>query len=167
MALTGELARRMVLLTGLASNVPEAERLVTNALASGAAIERFRLMVEAQGGDPSVVDDPSRLEISPGEHVMTATGEGILRAVRADLVGMAAMALGAGRACAEDTIDFGVGVTVHQHVGAAVTPADPLLTLHHREGRGLSEAIALAAKAVDVGEQPPAGLPPLVLCEVR
>ena len=159
------LAVRMVLLAGLATSDAEAEQRVARALASGEALDRFRRMVQAQGGDPRVVDDPVRLPSASHRHTVRARRSGFVTAIDAERCGLAALQLGAGRARVDDAIDPGVGLEVLSPVGTTVSTGDAVLLLHHRNGRGLDEALALLQQAVVVDEvaSPPR---PLVLSTV-
>ncbi len=152
------LAARMVHNAGLAADADGAETLVRQALESGAGLERFRRMVERQGGDPTFVDDPARFDLAAGREQVRAPRAGYVTALDALLVGRAAAALGAGRATAEDAVDHGVGVRVLVSLGALVRAGEPVFELYHRDGRGLADAAALALSAIELGGAPPAPL---------
>jgi thymidine phosphorylase len=156
----------MIRLCGLAGDEVSAEEQARTALTSGAALDRFRAMVGAQSGDSTIVDDPARLGLARDHHVVAAPCDGILQSLDAELVGRAAVALGAGRARVEDAVDPGVGVVVHRQAGDTVRGHDPILTLYHRNERGLADARALASQAVVIGDRP-VSIPPLILSEVR
>jgi len=149
------LAARMVLMAERAATAAEAERMVRDAIATGAGLDRFRRMVVRQGGDPSFVDDPARLPLAPGREVVRAPRAGYLTGLDALLVGRAAAALGAGRATAEDRVDHGVGVRVVATLGALLRAGDPVLELLHRDA-GLADAADLARQAIELGGAPPA-----------
>lgn len=159
------LAARMVLLAGLAPDMADADRQVREALTSGAGLARFQRMVERQGGDPSVVDDPSRLQLAAGRELVRAPRSGYVTGLDAMLVGRSAAALGAGRATAEDRVDHGVGIKVLVSLGALVRAGEPVLELVHRDGAGLREAGALATSAIELGGAPPVPTP-LVVGEI-
>ena len=163
--LSVRLATRMVLLAGRASTAADAESVVRNALTSGEGLARFRRMVARQGGDVSVVDDPTRLALAPGRDTVRAPRAGYVTGLDAMLVGRAAAALGAGRATAEDRIDHGVGIRVLASLGALVRTGEPMLEIYHRDGLGLRDAMDLAGQAVELGGAPPAPQP-LVVGEV-
>lgn len=156
------LAARMVLLAGCAEGAADAERRVREALASGAGVERLRRMIERQGGDPEVVDNPERLLLAPGCEVVRAPRAGYLTGLDALLVGRAAAALGAGRATAEARVDHGVGIRVIATLGALLRAGDPVLELIHRDGTGLADAADLARQAIELGGAPPAPRPLVV-----
>jgi pyrimidine-nucleoside phosphorylase len=160
------LAARMLVLAGLSSTDDDAEVDVRRALTSGAALEVFRRIVEHQGGDPAVIDDYSRLPGAPDEHVVRAARSGHVAELRAEHVGRAAVALGAGRARIEDPIDHGVGIEIAAPVGSDVKEGDAVLIIRHRGGRGLDEALPLLSDAITIAERLPAGRP-LVIESVR
>jgi len=156
------LAARMVLLAGRAASSEDAEALVRAAMASGAGLERFRQMIARQGGDPGVVDDPSRLALAAGREYVRAPRAGYVTGLDAMRIGRAAAALGAGRATAEDRIDHGVGIRILASLGALVRTGEPVLELVHRDGKGLSDAVGLAAQAIELGGAPPVPQPLVV-----
>jgi pyrimidine-nucleoside phosphorylase len=146
----------MLIVASVAADGPEADAKARGALRSGAALEKLRQIVENQGGDPRVIDDYARLPAAPDRAVVEAPSSGFLVALHAECLGRAAVALGAGRARLDDEIDHGVGIEIHAQPGAALRAGDPVVTLHHRGGRGLDEALALARQAVGVAAAPEA-----------
>ena len=160
------LAARMLVLARVQPDRDAADRAVRQALASGAGLESFRRIIERQGGDPRVVDDYSRLPTAPDQHRVVASDSGTICEMHAELVGRAAVALGAGRATLEDNVDHGVGVTVLVPRGALVARDEAIFLVRHRGGRGLEDAVALLDEAVTIGSGP-CGEEPLVLDEVR
>ncbi len=114
------LAGHMAALTGLAEDGEHGTELARAALASGEALERFRRFVEAQGGDPRIVDDPSLLPGAPVCHEVRAGRDGWLQTVDAEAIGRAAAGVGAGRQRKEDRIDLGVGIDFLVRVGDEV-----------------------------------------------
>jgi pyrimidine-nucleoside phosphorylase len=159
------LAARMLTLAGVAGPA-DSERRVRRAIESGAALEKMRQIIARQGGDPRVVDDYGRLPSAPLRHLVRAPRAGYLGALDAELVGRAAVALGAGRNRVEDTIDPGVGVSVLARPGDALRESDPILELHYRDEALLAPAAALAASAAEITDEPPPPRP-LVLAEIR
>jgi pyrimidine-nucleoside phosphorylase len=156
------LAARMLVAAELERTEAAAIATVRSVLTSGAGVEKFRQIIERQGGDPRVVDDYSRLPSAPDRHVIPASRAGFVSAMHAERVGRAAVSLGAGRGKLDDVIDPGVGIEVTAPVGTRVSAGDTVLTIHHRRGRGLDEAVRLLTAAVQVGDAPPA-LRPLVV----
>lgn len=138
------LAARMVRLAGLAADDADARRLADDALDSGRAMERFRRMAEAQGGDLSA------LHSAPRRHVVRSDRSGRAAGWHAERLGRAAVALGAGRDRVEDAIDPGVGAMVLARPNDEVRPGDGLLELHYRDGDRLSKALEILAGACPV-----------------
>ena len=154
-AIAVELAARMLVLGRVTVDQADAERRLRGALASGAALERFRRILEQQGGDPRVIDDYARLPTAAVQHVVTASREGYIGALDAELVGLASMALGAGRSRVDDAIDPAVGITVLAKPGERVGKGDGVLALHYRDSAGLAAAVPLATRAIAVDDVPP------------
>jgi len=150
-----ELAERMLLLGKVAPDRSDAKRRVAEARASGAGLERFRRIIEGQGGDPRVVDDYGRLPHVPGRREVTADRGGYVVRLDAELVGRASVALGAGRDRIEDSIDPAVGIMIRATVGDRVSAGDPVLELHYRDRARLNAALALLARAVTIGDDRP------------
>ena len=162
-ALTVELGAEMLLLGGAAATPGEARAAIAAAIADGSGLALFRRIVEAQGGDPRAVDDPSRLPRSSLLLDVAAPEAGVVEAIDAEAVGLAAMALGAGRARVEDRIDPAAGIMVHKRLGDPVARGEPLCTLHGGTGGeppGRVAARAAAAWRIGPG---PAAIPPLVI----
>jgi pyrimidine-nucleoside phosphorylase len=149
------LAARMVVLAGLASDDTAAAQRVASAIESGRALQTFARMVERQGGDPRVTEDYSRLPSAPSRATYAATRAGYLTALKAEAIGRASNLLGAGRTTVGDSIDHGVGVLLLAKPGEMVSRGQPLVELHHRNGRGVDAALALCHEAIAIGDQPP------------
>jgi pyrimidine-nucleoside phosphorylase len=148
-------AARMVVMAGVEADHRAAMRRVEEALHSGRALETFRRMVEAQGGDPRIVDDYSLLPLAPDVEVLPAPRDGYVAAMRAEALGRASNVLGAGRAKVGEPVDHGVGVVTSVSRGDRVQAGDPLLELRHRGGRGLEVAIKLCRSAIRIADGPP------------
>ncbi|HEV3139724.1 MAG TPA: thymidine phosphorylase [Vicinamibacterales bacterium] len=160
------LTARLLVLGKVADDLADAETLARKAIASGAALERFRKIVEGQGGDPRVVDDYSRLPHVPGRHIVGANRGGYVTRLDAELVGRASVALGAGRDRVEDPVDPAVGIIVRARQGDAVKAGDPILEVHYRERARLDAALALTGPAITIGDAAPP-VRRLILDEVR
>ncbi|MEV0252082.1 thymidine phosphorylase [Nocardia sp. NPDC050712] len=137
--LTLALAREMVALAGL--DVDPAE-----VLADGRAMDHWRAMVRAQGGDP---DAP--LPTARHTETVRAPRDGVLTRLDAMGVGLAAWRLGAGRARQGDPVQFGAGVEMHAKPGDSVTAGQPLLTLHTDTPAAFPGALAAVTDAFDIG----------------
>ena len=160
------LAVRMVRMAGVAKSDAEAESMVRAALASGAGLEKFRQIVERQGGDPRVVDDYSGFAAAPRQTVVGADRSGYVTDLHAERIGIGAVMLGAGRQRAEDAVDHAVGVIVRARVGESVNAGDAVIGVHYRDGGTLAGALPLLRGAITIGDGPPT-VADLILEEVR
>ena len=154
-----ELSERMLVAAGVARDRPEAASLCRRALASGAALERFRAIVERQGGNPRVLDDYRLMPMAPREHVIDARREGFVTELDAGLIGRASVMLGAGRNTLDERIDPSVGIMIPATVGDAVQAGDAVLRVFYRSEERLSAALPLLQSAVRIGEIPPPRVP--------
>lgn len=130
MELCYTLGSQMVVLGGKASTIEEARKMLEHAVESGAALEVLKKFIAAQGGDASVVDDPSRLPQAKYVSDVVAKESGYVAKIEADDIGTAAMLLGAGRATKESDIDLAVGLVLRKKVGDYVEAGEPLVTVH-------------------------------------
>jgi len=123
-----ELAARMLLIAEVENDLTVARTQVANKLSSGAALKKFAQMIEAQGGDPEVVEEPSKvLPRAKFAEDIKSHQEGFISEIKTDEIGMCSLSLGAGRASKEDKIDYSAGIVIHKKVGDRVSNNDPLL----------------------------------------
>ncbi|MCL6429540.1 MAG: thymidine phosphorylase [Anaerolineae bacterium] len=135
------LAAHMLLLGGCAPDLSAARELARAALRSGRALARLREMIECQGGDPRVVDDPwGVLPRAPISAPVLAPKEGYVAELDAERVGLATLSLGAGRERKGEPIDHRVGVVLHKKVGDKVRAGEPLFTVHAADAASLHRA---------------------------
>ncbi|KHF27463.1 Pyrimidine-nucleoside phosphorylase [Anoxybacillus sp. BCO1] len=124
------LGSHMVYLAGKASSLEEARHMLEQAMKDGSALQTFKTFLAAQGGDASVVDDPSKLPQAKYVIELEAKEDGYVSEIVADAIGTAAMWLGAGRATKESTIDLAVGLVLRKKVGDAVKKGESLVTIY-------------------------------------
>lgn len=124
------IASHMLVLGGQASSLKNGRRLAESALETGAAWQKFRELVQAQGGDVAFVDHPERLPVASLVETVQATASGYIAAIHAREVGETAVELGAGRLKKGDAIDPSVGIVIHHKVGDWVEKTEPLFTIH-------------------------------------
>ena len=103
-------------------------------------MEKFRIMIEAQGGNLAYVDDPDKLPKAKFVQVVESPRSGYLSQVHARIVGESAVALGAGRAKKGDPVDHAVGFVIHHKVGDKVEEGQPLFTTHANDQKLLEKA---------------------------
>ncbi len=136
--LTLALAREMLTLAGIDTDPADA-------LADGRAMDSWKAMIRAQGGDP---DAP--LPTARETHVVTAGADGVLTRLDALSVGVASWRLGAGRARKEDVVQDGAGIELHAKPGATVRAGEPLMTLHTDTGERFARALESLEGSYDV-----------------
>ena len=153
------IASHMLVLGKKAANLDEAHALAEKTLSSGAAWEKFRALVIAQGGDVSFVDDPQKLPSAKVEFIMEAEQDGFISQVHAQTIGETAIDLGAGRAKKEDNIDLGVGMLVYVKVGDKVKKGDQLVTILAKNDTSAQSAVVQLRKAIQISDKPVEKLP--------
>lgn len=121
---------QMVVLAKKADTLGEARAELVESIKRGKALEKFKVFVKSQGGDPSVADNPAKLPQARYEIDVPAQKSGIVSHIAADEIGVAAMLLGAGRAVKGDSIDPGVGLVLHKKIGDRVKKGDTIVTVY-------------------------------------
>jgi pyrimidine-nucleoside phosphorylase len=152
-------AAHMLVLGMKAPTLEAARQLAEHALASGQAWQRFRQFVQAQGGDLTVVDDPSQLPTARQIEIVQAPRSGYLAQIHAQIVGETAVLLGAGRTRKGDPIDYAVGIIIHRKVGDFVEAGQPLFTIHANSEQRLEQARQALLEAHQWSEMPIDALP--------
>lgn len=159
MRVTYALGAEMLLVAGLVADRQEARRRMEVAVSSGRAAEHFARVIEAQGGDPAVVDDPGLLPEAPECEVYCADREGVVLQVHPRVVGEGVVALGGGRRRLHDRIDPAVGFVIAARPGDQVRPGAPLATVYARDGAGMALGLAAMADAIEIGDEAELPLP--------
>lgn len=126
-----KIASWMVYLGKKAKDIDEAKVLVEEIITSGKAVDKFKELIKAQGGDSSVVDNPDLLPKTKFKTEVVSKSSGFIKEIRALEIGLAAMHLGAGRAKKEDSLDYSAGITLNKLKGDKVEIGDVLCTLNH------------------------------------
>lgn len=124
------LGSQMVVLAKQAESIDEARAKLEENLHNGKALQQFKVFLESQGGDASVVDNPEKLPQASYQIELPAKSSGTIAEIIADDIGTAAMMLGAGRATKDAEIDLAVGMVLHKKIGDKVNEGEPLLTIY-------------------------------------
>lgn len=148
--LSVRLAAWLVVLSGQCNELVQAEARVRDALSSGKGFVKLREMVLRQGGNVSVIDDPTTFKKAAKRHNVPSAFTGFVASVQAEKLGHAAMLLGAGRSKVEDTIDHSVGAIMLKKPGDRVTAGDPLVELHYNHDETLPRAVELVQEAYSI-----------------
>ncbi len=149
-----ELASRMLKTGGLAKSIGEARLRIGEELGSGRGLQRFAAMVEAQGGDPRILDGKPWLR-SRRVFEYTAGVAGYVNRLDADEVGRGALLLGAGRRRAGDAVNFAVGVVLRKKIGDRVNRGEALCEIHYDDETLLEEALPRIQAAYRLAPRPP------------
>ncbi|MBZ5663658.1 MAG: thymidine phosphorylase [Acidobacteriia bacterium] len=156
------LAAWMFHLGGVAKTVAEGKQLSGEIIASGKAFERFRQMVELQGGDVSTIDDPSRLPSADYRVDVGSPSTGYVSAIDCEQVGTACVILGGGREKKEDSVDPAVGIVIHKKIGDKVAAGEPLCTIYCHSDAHAAHARKLLEESYTIAPTPPAHRPSLI-----
>jgi pyrimidine-nucleoside phosphorylase len=165
-ALTLELGAEMLVIGKRCKTRSQALPLLERALADGSALQIFRRLVEAQGGDVRAVDDTTRLPRAKVTLDVLAPRAGFVTHIDAYALGVLAIELGAGRTRADQKIDASAGFELHTRVGERVAPGSPLITIHAARKALASQVQQRVASAFAFGRSAPRARP-LVLERIR
>ncbi len=157
-----ELAGWMLQLGGVSKTVAEGKQRSAELIASGRALEKFRSMIELQGGDPRVLDDPRRLPQSQYTMGVMSPRNGYLTAIQCEQIGTACVVLGGGRERKEDSIDPAVGIVLHKKVGDEITSGEPLATIHYNSLIRAEQARRLIETSYQITAASPSSERPLI-----
>lgn len=149
----------MLALGGVARDALHGRDLVAEAIDSGAAWQKLRQMVIAQGGDVRYLDEPQRFPIARIVHPVSAPRSGYLARVQTDEIGMVVVGLGGGRMQKGDPVDHAVGLMLHFKVGEWISAGEPLFTLYASDEARCAEAEARVMEALAFSETPVEPLP--------
>ncbi len=152
--LTYALAVEMLVHSGVCKKRDEALALCRRKTADGSALEKLRVMIEAQGGDGRVVDDYSIMGQAGSIHSLRASRSGYITKTNTYEIGVAAMMLGAGRERAEDLIDHAVGFLFRKKPGDEVARGEEIVAIHYNDSAKLDRALRVLEKAVVIDEEP-------------
>ena len=153
-----DISAYMLLLAGKARTIEEAKEMASEVRENGAAFQKFRELVEAQGGDVRQVDDPSLLPQAQYVEPILAPRQGTIAAFDTGDIGWAAVHLGAGRLVKSDKIDHGVGFVLPCAVGDSFEEGDPIGTVHANDKDKLDKARTELIATITWSDEP---VPPL------
>jgi len=156
------LAGWMLQLGGASKTVAEGKQISSDLISSGKALERFRMLIELQGGDPSVIDAPKKLPQAAHKLEVTSPKSGYISGMQCEQIGVAGVILGGGRERKEDSVDPAVGIILHKKVGDHVQKGEPLATVHYNASASAGRAQQLIAESYTFSETPPVKKRPLI-----
>lgn len=141
---------QMVVMAKKADSLEEARTMLQANIDNGSALEVFRRMIEAQGGDGRVIDDYTLMPQAKYRIPFTADHSGVITRMKADEVGIASMLLGGGRAAKDDQLDYAVGIMLDKKVGDRVEEGESILTIY-ADRENVDDIIALLRENISIG----------------
>jgi len=157
-----ELAGWMFLVGGAVPSLSAGKQIAQQIIDSGRGLAKFREMVELQGGDLSVIDDPMRLPRAKHIVEVLSPENGYVAAIASETVGTACVILGGGREKKEDTVDPSVGIVLHKKVGDPVSAKESLASIHYNSESRAGKAKQLIQESYHIAGAPPSESRPLV-----
>jgi len=157
-----ELAAWMLNLGGVCRTVAEGKQQSAKLISSGRALEKFRQMVELQGGDARVIDEPRRLPQALHTMQVTSAKAGYVGSIQCEQVGTACVILGGGRERKEDSVDPAVGIVLRKKVGDQVAARESIATIYYNAEAKAERARQLIESSYVVTEAPPSTKRPLI-----
>jgi pyrimidine-nucleoside phosphorylase len=152
----------MLHLGGVSKSVAEGKQKSEQLISSGKALEKFRHMVQLQGGDARVIDDAKRLPQAQASVQVVSAKSGFISSMQCEQIGTACVLLGGGRERKEDSVDPAVGIVLHKKVGAPVAAGEPLATIHYNSDPRLDRARQMITAAYVVADEAPSTKRPLI-----
>jgi pyrimidine-nucleoside phosphorylase len=159
MSVTYALGAEMLVLAGAAPDHDAARRRMEQAIGTGRAAEHFQKIIEAQGGNPAVVDDPALLPQAAEVELYASPRRGFVARVEPRAVGRGITALGGGRTTMEDTLDLSVGFMISVRPGDWVEQGEPMATIFARDRAGIESGKATLRAAITVADEADPPLP--------
>jgi pyrimidine-nucleoside phosphorylase/thymidine phosphorylase len=147
-----ELAGWMLHLGGVSDTVAAGKEHSEKLIASGKALDKFRQMVELQGGDPRTIDDLKKLPEARHRMTLSSPKNGYLVSLQCEQVGTACVILGGGRERKEDSVDPAVGIVLHKKVGDAVYTGEPLATIYYNSETRAARARQLLEESYQIAD---------------
>jgi pyrimidine-nucleoside phosphorylase len=153
------LAVEMLLAAGVESGAAAARARLEATVSSGDALQKLAEIIEAQGGNPAVAEDPALLPQAPRSAVYPSPRSGVVTSVLPRPIGHGVIVLGGGRTRVEDTVDPAVGFVITAKPGDCVEAGQPLATVYARDDAGLAAGASALAGAIRLDEEAPKPLP--------
>jgi pyrimidine-nucleoside phosphorylase len=153
MEVTYALGVEMLLMGKVERTPAKARQRLENALSSGLAAEKFEQIIEAQGGNPKVVEDASGLPQAQAVEVYATKQTGVVTRVEPRAIGRAIVAMGGGRTTVEDTVDPTVGFVITVKPGDKVLAGEPIASVFARDPAGIQIGFDALARAITIGDR--------------
>jgi pyrimidine-nucleoside phosphorylase len=153
MEVTYALGVEMLLAAGVERTTTKARKRLENTLGSGLAAEKFEQIIEAQGGNPRIVDDPAVLPQALAVEVYAAPRTGVVARIEPRTIGRAIVAMGGGRSRVEDTVDPTVGFVISVKPGDKVLAGEPIASVYARDASGGQLGCEAVGRAIVIADK--------------
>lgn len=160
------LGANMLLLAGRVTTEAEGKALLLEQIQNGKGLEKFKELLEQQGGDMRIVEEYERLPLSPAKWSVKAEQTGFLTKMDTAMIGRASQETGAGRMFKGQPLDFGAGIIMRKRLGDAVTAGEELAVIYSATEEKCRAAAAFLQQAMTIGETPEP-IPPLIWKIIR
>jgi len=159
MEVTYALGVEMLLAAGVERTSSKARKKLESAIGSGLAAEKMEQIIEAQGGNPGVVEDPAALPQALAVEVYDAPATGVIVSIEPRTIGRAIVAMGGGRSKVNDTVDPSVGFVISVKPGDKVIAGEPIASVYARDADGIALACDALGRAIVIGDRRTEPLP--------
>jgi len=136
-----------------AGDIERGRAIYDELISSGAAMEKLREIIEAQSGDPRVIEDYARLPHAQYQEKVVAGRSGYIQSIDSEAIGRAAMLLGAGRDRLDTAIDLSVGLIVEARIGDRIDKGSPLASVRYNDAARMTEASDVIARAYTISDE--------------
>ena len=143
----------MLILAEITDNADTAKRMINNCISDGSALDKLRELIDNQGGNSNVIYDYSLFKQAQYKTDVNSDSNGYIKSINAELIGRAALALGAGRETKESIIDLSAGLILNKKIGDQVTIDEVLATVHHNDFNKFEEAKQLIISAYLISQE--------------
>jgi pyrimidine-nucleoside phosphorylase len=157
-----ELAAWMFVLGSAVRDIDGGKELAAKLIDTGAALERFRMMVRLQGGDETVIENAKSLPQARQKIAVSSNQKGFVESIQCEQMGKACVILGGGREKKEDLVDPAVGIELHKKVGDAVLAGEPICTIHYNSESRAAQAKLLIENSYHIAAASPSAPRPLI-----
>jgi pyrimidine-nucleoside phosphorylase len=157
-----ELAAWMFVLGSAVRDIDGGKELAAKLIDTGAALERFRMMVRLQGGDETVIENAKSLPLARQKIAVSSNQKGFVESIQCEQMGKACVILGGGREKKEDLVDPAVGIELHKKVGDAVLAGEPICTIHYNSESRAAQAKLLIENSYHIAAASPSAPRPLI-----
>ncbi len=144
---------QMLILAEITDNADTAKRMINNCISDGSALDKLRELIDNQGGNSNVIYDYSLFKQAQYKTDVNSDSNGYIKSINAELIGRAALALGAGRETKESIIDLSAGLILNKKIGDQVTIDEVLATVHHNDFNKFEEAKQLIISAYSISQE--------------